>query len=136
MLTKQTLLFFRTNLLYQITNDYLSVFQFQQEEAVRLCLKHLRQNDYQEAFASLQKQAHLDLEHPLLTELHHELVQEGDYTKAELIFTRAVSGEFMYHLLLHDAIAFVYLCILYMHDLHVYMYVCSTVYYILKMSLS
>ncbi|XP_019861393.1 PREDICTED: muskelin-like, partial [Amphimedon queenslandica] len=65
--------------------------EFQQEEAVRLCLKHLRQNDYQEAFASLQKQAHLDLEHPLLTELHHELVQEGDYTKAELIFTRAVS---------------------------------------------
>lgn len=71
----------------------LILSQFQQEEAVRLCLKHLRQNDYQEAFHSLRKQAHLDLEHPLLTELHHELVQEGDYDSAELIFTRAVSGK-------------------------------------------
>lgn len=98
---------------------YLSALQFQQEEAVRLCLKHLRQNDYQEAFASLQKQAHLDLEHPLLTELHHELVQEGDYTKAELIFTRAVSGKFMYNSCCSICESLLYVC---MPDWYVYMY--------------
>ena len=41
---------------------------------MRLCLKHLRQFDYTEAFELLQKKAKVQLEHPLLTQLHSLLV--------------------------------------------------------------
>ena len=44
------------------------------KEAVRICLKHLRENDYSEAFEALQKKAKVSLEHPLLTQLHNMLV--------------------------------------------------------------
>lgn len=45
-------------------------------EAVRLCLKHMRENEYMEAFEALQKKAKVSLEHPLLTQLHSLLVSE------------------------------------------------------------
>ena len=44
---------------------------------MRLCLKHLRQHDYPEAFEALQKKARVQLEHPLLTQLHSLLVRGG-----------------------------------------------------------
>ena len=44
---------------------------------MRLCLKHLRQFDYTEAFHMLQKKAKVQLEHPLLTQLHSLLVSWG-----------------------------------------------------------
>ena len=44
-------------------------------EAVRLCLKHLREHEYTEAFEALQKKAKVSLEHPLLTQLHNLLVR-------------------------------------------------------------
>ena len=50
------------------------VAQYREREALRLCLKHLRQNDFTEAFEALQKKAKVTLEHPLLTQLHTQLV--------------------------------------------------------------
>ena len=50
-------------------------YQFREKEAVRLCLKHLRQYDYSQAFELLQKKSKILLEHPLLTELHCKLVR-------------------------------------------------------------
>ena len=43
---------------------------FREREAIRLCLKHLRQNQCLEAFDSLQKRTKVQLEDPLLSELH------------------------------------------------------------------
>ena len=66
--------------------------QHHHEEALRLCLKHLRQYDYTEAYDALRKQAHLDLEHPLLTQLHSALVDRGCHREAEAIITKAAFG--------------------------------------------
>lgn len=54
-----------------------------EKEAVRLCLKHLRQHNYSEAFETLQKKTRVSLEDPLLTILHKTLVEVGDYEEAE-----------------------------------------------------
>lgn len=48
--------------------------QCKEREAVRLCLKHLRQHDYSEAFEALQKKSKVLLEDPILTQLHREVV--------------------------------------------------------------
>jgi len=54
-----------------------------EKEAVRLCLKHLRQHNYSEAFETLQKKTRVTLEDPLLTKLHKILVDGGDYDETE-----------------------------------------------------
>ncbi len=61
-----------------------------------MCLKHLRQYDYQEAYHALCKQAHLDLEDPILTELHTALVDKGDHSKAEELLCIAAAGMCVY----------------------------------------
>ena len=48
--------------------------QYRERQAVRLCLKHLRQFDFPEAFEALHKRARVDLEHPLLSQLYTLLV--------------------------------------------------------------
>ena len=45
-----------------------------EREAVRICLKHLREYDYAEAFEALQKKTKVSLEHPLLSQLYQLLV--------------------------------------------------------------
>lgn len=64
--------------------------KFRETEAIRLCLKHFRQQNYIEAFESLQKRTRIQLEDPLLTELHTCLVRQGDYGRTEEIITRAI----------------------------------------------
>ena len=49
-------------------------FQYREREAIRLCLKHLRQHNYGEAFETLQKKTRISLEHPTISELHEKLV--------------------------------------------------------------
>ena len=86
-------------------------------QAVRLCLKHLRDCDYTEAYHSLRKQSRVELEHPLLTQLHTVLVcareregrkeymlctgisvamvtqvDKGDFEAAEKIMEQATEG--------------------------------------------
>ena len=66
-----------------------------QERAIKLCLKHLRQQNYSEAFESLQKRTKVQLEHPMLTELHRKLVECGDFDEVELLLDRAFQEGFM-----------------------------------------
>jgi len=66
--------------------------EFREKEAIRLCLKHFRQHNYLEAFESLQKKTRISLEHPLLTELHRVLVDEGNYEKTEELLEKASCG--------------------------------------------
>lgn len=62
----------------------LRAYNTQREvEIIRLCLKHFRQNGYESAFEALQKQTNVQLEHPMLTELHGTLVIGGDFPATE-----------------------------------------------------
>lgn len=49
-----------------------------------MCLKHLRQHDYSEAFDALQKKSKILLEDPILTQLHYELVVNLNVNSATL----------------------------------------------------
>jgi hypothetical protein len=60
-----------------------------EHQAMRLCLKHIRQNRLMDLFASLQSRTGSQLEHPLLAELHSVLVSQGDFDAAESILNRA-----------------------------------------------
>ncbi|KAL4226060.1 Muskelin 1 [Mactra antiquata] len=62
---------------------------YREKEAIRLCLKHFRQRQYVEAYEALQKKTRVDLEHPILTELHNQLVTQGNYDACENLITRA-----------------------------------------------
>lgn len=67
-------------------------FQYREQEAIRLCLKHFRQHNYTEAFESLQKKTRIALEHPMLTHLHDCLVLQGDFDACEELIDKAVRG--------------------------------------------
>lgn len=62
---------------------------YREREAVRLCLKHFRQQNYSEAFESLQKRTRVELEHSVLTQLHGALVERGDFLGAEQVLEQA-----------------------------------------------
>lgn len=62
---------------------------YREKEAIRLCLKHFRQQNYGEAFSSLQKRTRVQLEAPLLTELFSALVERGDFPATEEAVQRA-----------------------------------------------
>ncbi|KAL8596859.1 hypothetical protein ACOMHN_060667 [Nucella lapillus] len=62
---------------------------YREREAIRLCLKHFRQRHYMEAFEELKKKTKVSLEHPLLTELHENLVLKGDYDDCERVIKQA-----------------------------------------------
>lgn len=68
-------------------------FQYREQEAIRLCLKHFRQHNYTEAFESLQKKTRIALEHPMLTHLHDRLVLQGDFDACEELIDKAVRGK-------------------------------------------
>ncbi|XP_052287065.1 muskelin-like isoform X2 [Dreissena polymorpha] len=62
---------------------------YREKETIRLCLKHFRQRQYDEAYEALQKRTRVDLEHPILTELHNLLVRKGNYEACEDLITKA-----------------------------------------------
>merc|ERR1719228_865258 len=64
--------------------------QYREKKTIRLCLKHFRQHNYLEVFESLQKRTKIQLEHPLLSELHSILVKDGDYSKTEEIMKKCM----------------------------------------------
>lgn len=78
--------------------------QHRQKEAIRLCLKHFRQHNYTNAFEYLQTKTKIQLEDPMLTELHRTLVRDGDCEKSEDIVTKAVEGKFHYFTLLKSTV--------------------------------
>ena len=65
--------------------------QCREERTIKLCLKHLRQHNYSEAFQSLQKRTKIQLEHPMLSQLHHKLVECGDYDAVENLLDSAIN---------------------------------------------
>jgi hypothetical protein len=58
---------------------------FQHRETIALChiLKHLRQRRLLTPFNSILARSGLKLEHPLITELHHHIVLQGNWSIAE-----------------------------------------------------
>ena len=62
--------------------------EFRERETIRLCLKHFRQHNYLEAFESLQKKTKIQLEDPMLTELHSVLVNDGNYDQTECLIKK------------------------------------------------
>jgi len=67
--------------------------EYRQREAIRLCLKHFRQHNYTEAFEYLQQKTNIQLEDPMLSELHNTLVRQGDYEQSEEIITKAIQSK-------------------------------------------
>lgn len=55
-------------------------------------MKHLRECDYTDAYLSLCKHSRVELEHPLLSQLHSDLVSHGDFLAAERIIQLAAQG--------------------------------------------
>ena len=57
-------------------------------------MKHLRQRNYLELFQTVQNETQIQLEHPLLTVLHKELVLDGNFDKAEEILVESLQNGF------------------------------------------
>lgn len=49
--------------------------------------------NYNEAFVALQKETKVELEDPLLSELHHILVEQGDYKATEEFIEHALASK-------------------------------------------
>lgn len=64
-------------------------------EIVRLCLKHCRQQGYERAFEALQNETKVQLEHPMMTELHDVLVEQGNFNKTEDIMAQYLNGKYL-----------------------------------------
>ncbi|CAB4006393.1 muskelin isoform X2 [Paramuricea clavata] len=62
---------------------------YREQEAIRLCLKHLRQRNCTEAFDSLKKKTKVELEHSILTQLHEQLVVHSNFDMSERIIENA-----------------------------------------------
>lgn len=68
------------------------MFQLREVELIRLCLKHFRQQGYDQAFKALQEQTNVTLEDPAMSDLHTALVINGDFQKAESFIEKCVDG--------------------------------------------
>lgn len=80
----------RQNYLVNVDLCVLFVYlQFRETESVRLCLKHFRQRKLLDAFKALQERTNIQLEDPLLTSLHRELVVKGNFKRAEELMMEA-----------------------------------------------
>ncbi|KAI8598594.1 Muskelin N-terminus-domain-containing protein [Dissophora ornata] len=72
-----------------VQETYFQYINFRETESVRLCLKHFRQRKLFEAFKALQDRTGIQLEDPLLTRLHQELVVRGNFKRAEQLMMEA-----------------------------------------------
>ncbi|TPX71748.1 hypothetical protein SpCBS45565_g00878 [Spizellomyces sp. 'palustris'] len=72
-----------------VEKAYWDYINYRENEVIRLCLKHFRQRNYLDTFGSLQQRTQLQLEDPLLTDLHRHLVINGDFTTAEELIRQA-----------------------------------------------
>jgi len=67
----------------------LCIYQYKELETIRLCLKHFRQKNMMDVYATLQKSSSIELEHPLIEKLHQSVVVDGDFEAAENIIVDA-----------------------------------------------
>jgi len=68
---------------------YKEYINYRENEVIRLCLKHFRQRYYLDTFNSLQQLTNIKLEDQLLTDLHTNLVFNGDFDTTEEILYKA-----------------------------------------------
>uniref|UniRef100_A0A336KGX1 CSON006912 protein n=1 Tax=Culicoides sonorensis TaxID=179676 RepID=A0A336KGX1_CULSO len=62
----------------------LKTYNIEREaEIIRLCLKYFRQQGYDRAFNALQEQTNVQLESPIIQELHNNLVIDGNFNETE-----------------------------------------------------
>ncbi|KAF6032458.1 MKLN1 [Bugula neritina] len=64
-----------------------------EDQAIRVCLKHFREQGYDEAFEALKKKTKIDLEDPILETLHKFLVKEGNYEEVERNLEKSIQSE-------------------------------------------
>ncbi|KAF7321897.1 Muskelin-N domain-containing protein [Mycena kentingensis (nom. inval.)] len=62
--------------------------QFRETNAMRYVLKHLRQRRFLTPYNAILSRCGLQVEDPLITELHQSVVVDGDWTKTEEIIAR------------------------------------------------
>ncbi|KAI8078641.1 Muskelin N-terminus-domain-containing protein [Halteromyces radiatus] len=83
------------DLLKKIVTQYQ---RYQEIQTTRLCLKHFRQRNMMHIFRLLQERTKVELEHPLLTELHSQLVMNGDFDGTERLLTQLLrQGVFQHY---------------------------------------
>ncbi|ORX89838.1 hypothetical protein K493DRAFT_64679 [Basidiobolus meristosporus CBS 931.73] len=75
-----------------VEKTYTEYINYREQEAVRLCLKYFRQRNHQEAFTALQNTTGLLLEDPMLTNLHTNLVLNGNFQTAEKLVNQAATS--------------------------------------------
>ncbi|KAF9929588.1 Muskelin 1, intracellular mediator containing kelch motif [Modicella reniformis] len=76
-----------------VQETYFQYINFRETESVRLCLKHFRQRKLFDVFEALQERTKIQLEDPLLAELHHEMVIKGNFRRAEELMMEAAERE-------------------------------------------
>jgi len=77
----------------EVVNPLIEQIQvYREREAIRLCLKHLRERNCMQAFESLQKKTRVQLEDPALSQLYTVLVSNGDFEAAEHLISGICGG--------------------------------------------
>ncbi len=71
---------------------FLSLFQYRENEVIRLCMKQFRLLNYQNVFNHLLEATKVKLEDSLLSELFDLLVLKGDFHTCESFIENAISG--------------------------------------------
>ncbi|EPB83057.1 hypothetical protein HMPREF1544_10194 [Mucor circinelloides 1006PhL] len=74
----------------ELMNKVYDAFnKYKELETIRLCLKHFRQKNMMDVYATLQKSSNIELEHPLIERLHQSVVVDGDFEAAGKIVLEA-----------------------------------------------
>lgn len=63
--------------------------KYKEMETIRLCLKHFRQKNMMDVYETLKKKTGIELEDPLIGNLHQSLVVDGDFEEAENLIAKA-----------------------------------------------
>ena len=74
-----------------VERTYWEYINYRETEVIRLCMKHFRQRNYMDCFQLLKDRTRLELEDPLLTEIHNLLVANVDFDAAEQLLIKAAS---------------------------------------------
>ncbi|KAI8047413.1 Muskelin N-terminus-domain-containing protein [Gilbertella persicaria] len=70
-------------------NEPAVIQRYKETETVRLCLKYFRQRNMMDTFYFIKDKTGVELEHPLLSQLHQYLVVETDFEAAERVLQLA-----------------------------------------------
>lgn len=61
-----------------------------------MCLKHFRQKNMMDVYETLKAKTGIEIEHPMVGELHKSLVINGDFDQAEKIILDAEKKQFFH----------------------------------------